>query len=130
MSSLSEYTTTGATAFDFVPSCVLYRTYLTFLHRFVRDNDSPDILNTRQFGVALVRVLGLEGRRVRHQIAGKQVWGYTGILGPGSIVLSGRMGNPKWRKHDIDETTTAPATPPPCTDGTEGLHTEGMVEGS
>jgi hypothetical protein len=76
---------------DFVPTHVLYQTYLDFMDA----GGFAEILNAQQFGVALRRVFDIAPeRKTRRTYQGWNTWGYYHVRGPGSIVTRAGRGNP------------------------------------
>ena len=110
--ALSEYTTDTREVHpdDFTPIRVLYQTYRDHIARFLNDPTSPDPLDIRSFGAALMRVfpdlddydpaIGGNPNKVRRRYHGKKMWGYMGLKGPLSLRTHGIPGRPK---HDYED---------------------------
>lgn len=83
------------TVFDVTPVVTLYATY----KQYARQHQEPDIdeLTIQQFGVAFNAVTEETLKKVRRRIAGKLVWGYAGVSGPGSHRTRLRSGRPRLR---------------------------------
>lgn len=81
----------------FVPTGVLYRTYLA--HRGTL-RDAPPALSRLVFGIILQRIYpfwekGPDPYRVQRRVNRKRVWGYLGLIGPGCILTNDSPGSPR-----------------------------------
>ena len=90
--ALRDYTTSGATARDWVPVAALMRTYRTYLaqkqakqRRSFDPEDTIAPLTIRQLGRAMRRAFPDIGRCTYRHYNGRQIWGYAGLIGPESI---------------------------------------------
>jgi hypothetical protein len=100
---------------DFVPTRILYETYLAFIHQSRRFPDDPETLTLRQFGAALLRVFPNlaetdwtgESSRRRHMVDGRREWGYLGLRGPRSVKVRDDRGRPRIHADPDDPNTAA-----------------------
>lgn len=88
---------------DFVPAEVLYQAYLkefregTWPLYDARYDDDTELveLTRRQFGYALRRATAVrKHQRVRRIVKGKKIWGYSHVIGPGSVRVREKSGRP------------------------------------
>lgn len=81
---------------DFVPLETLYRLYLDRVMGYTDSAGDLEVLSLSKFGAAVRRVFPYleDQKRVLRTINGKQIGGFIGLKGPGSIAVPAGPGRP------------------------------------